>query len=130
MILDSSALVSILTEEEGYVALLDPLRAADRLAAGAPTLLETEIVLARRFGSSRRVRLEQFVFDRDVDVISFDDEHWREAGNAFLRFGKGRHPAGLNYGDCMTYATARLAAEPLLCLGGDFALTDLDVIRS
>ena len=54
----------------------------------------------------------------------------QEAGSAFLRFGKGRHPAGLTLGDCMTYATARLTGEPLLCVGGDFALTDLDVVQA
>jgi len=62
-------------------------------------------------------------------VIPFDDEHWAVAITAFQRFGKGRHPAALNFGDCLTYAVARLADERLLCIGEDFVRTDLDVIR-
>lgn len=60
-----------------------------------------------------------------IGVIPFEEEHWNEAAAAFRRYGKGRHPAGLNLGNCMTYATARLAQRPLLCLGDDFAQTDL-----
>jgi ribonuclease VapC len=56
---------------------------------------------------------------------SFRRAHWRSAVDAFHRFGKGRHPAGLNFGDCMSYATAKLADQPLLCAGADFAKTDL-----
>jgi len=63
-----------------------------------------------------------------VIVIPFGTDHWTAAHDAFLRFGKGRHPARLNLGDCMTYATAKLAGEPLLCLGNDFAQTDLPLV--
>jgi ribonuclease VapC len=58
-------------------------------------------------------------------VVDFVADHWMVAADAFLAYGKGRHRAGLNLGDCMTYAVAKLAEEPLLCLGGDFAATDL-----
>jgi len=60
--------------------------------------------------------------------LPFGDEHWRLAAQAFGRYGKDRHPAGLNYGDCLTYATAKLAGEPLLSLGDDFAQTDLELV--
>jgi ribonuclease VapC len=60
-----------------------------------------------------------------VVVIPFDEQHADAAGDASVRFGKGRHPAKLNYGDCMTYATARLADGPLLFIGNDFAQTDI-----
>jgi ribonuclease VapC len=60
-------------------------------------------------------------------VVPFDEGHWREALAAFIRFGKGRHPAGLNFGDCLSYATATIAAQPLLAVGEDFAKTDLVV---
>lgn len=127
MILDSSAVVAVLTGELGFESLLGRLDASDSLAIGTPTLVEAEIVLVGRVGPARRMFLADFLAERNVAVLSFDEEHWREALSAFLRYGKGRHPAGLNYGDCMTYATARLAHEPLLCLGNDFALTDLEL---
>ncbi|MEP6893818.1 MAG: type II toxin-antitoxin system VapC family toxin, partial [Gaiellaceae bacterium] len=73
--------------------------------------------------------LQRFILEEGIEVVGFEERHWREAGRAFHRFGKGRHEAALNYGDCMTYATARVATQPLLCLGGHFALTDLDVVR-
>ncbi|MDX6651543.1 MAG: ribonuclease VapC [Solirubrobacterales bacterium] len=72
--------------------------------------------------------LARFLQERELIVIPFDQLHWEEAVTAFIRFGKGRHPAGLNFGDCMTYATAQLAAEPLLCVGEDFAKTDLALV--
>ena len=59
----------------------------------------------------------------------FTDLHWQRAVDAYAHFGKGRHPAGLNFGDCMTYATAALARQPLLCRGDDFSKTDLEVVR-
>jgi ribonuclease VapC len=62
----------------------------------------------------------------EVLVIPFGEPHWSAAATAFIRFGKGRHPAALNYGDCMTYATARVAERPLLYVGNDFAQTDIE----
>jgi ribonuclease VapC len=61
----------------------------------------------------------------DAIVIEFGQRHWREAVSAWGRFGKGRHPAGLNFGDCLTYATALVAGEPLLAKGDDFTQTDI-----
>lgn len=61
----------------------------------------------------------------DIKVIDFTADHWLAAADAFLRYGKGRHRAALNYGDCMSYAVATVRGEPLLCKGGDFAATDL-----
>jgi ribonuclease VapC len=63
-------------------------------------------------------------------VIPFGEDHWQEALTAFDRFGKGRHPADLNYGDCLTFATARVARQPLLAVGNDFPLTDLNLAAS
>ena len=67
--------------------------------------------------------------ERSVVVIPFGTEHWPVAVDAFARSGKGRHPARLNFGDCLTYAVAKRAGEPLLCVGGDFAQTDLALVR-
>ena len=129
MILDTSAVVAIVRTEPASDWLVDRMQEADSLAMGAPTLVETELVLTGRMRPVARTILERFVLERNVAVLPFDEEHWREAGRAFLRFGKGRHPARLNLGDCMTYATARLSGEPLLCLGDDFAQTDLDIVH-
>lgn len=128
MILDSSALVAILLDEPEADELLERLAGAPAAAVGAPTLAETAIVLTARLGPPGQTLLARFIAEAGVEVASFTDDHWAVAGSAYARFGKGRHPAALNFGDCLTYAVARLAAEPLLCAGDDFRRTDLDVI--
>ncbi len=128
MIVDSSALVAILLREKGSEPLLDALEAADACRIGAPTLVETAMVLTGRLGDAGRTMLLSLLQEVNVDVLSFGDAHWRIAQSAFVRYGKGRHPAALNFGDCLTYATAYVAGEPLLCVGDDFAQTDLDLV--
>jgi ribonuclease VapC len=128
VILDSSAMVAVLTSEPEASSLLGKLQATPRLGVGAPTLLETSLVLTSRLGAQiAHGLLDAFLADLDVTILPFGEPHWREASEAFRRFGKGRHPAALNFGDCMAYATARLAREPLLCVGQDFPKTDLDL---
>ena len=95
---------------------------------GTPTLAETGIVLAARLGSAGRTLLGRFLEEAQLVPVPFSERHWGVAVDAFLRFGKSRHPAALNFGGCMTYATADLAGEPLLCLGEDFARTDLALV--
>lgn len=92
---------------------------------GAPTVLEAGIVLSARLTMDAHGLLARFLQEIDASVIPFADAHATAAHRAWLRFGKGRHPAALNLGDCATYATASLAGEPLLCTGEDFARTDL-----
>ena len=125
MILDSSAVVAILLKEPDAAELLDILDRATSLAIGGPTLAETGIVLAARIKADSRGLLSRFLEEAGVEVIAFGAEHAREAVGAFRRFGKGRHRAGLNFGDCMTYAIARLADQPLIATGEDFKKTDL-----
>lgn len=125
MVLDSSAVVSVILEEEGHLPLAEAMASADNLAIGAPTLVETDIVMMRRFDLHGRALIAQLLEANSVVVVPFDSSHRRAAAEAFIRYGKGRHPAALNYGDCMTYATARLADHPLLFTGDDFAQTDL-----
>lgn len=127
MILDSSAIVCVIEEEGGYDDLLDALAAAPHIAVGAPTLFETAIVLIAREGAAGRATLLHFLDENEIVSIPFGEHHWAIAAEAFIRYGKGRHPARLNYGDCMTYATARLAGDSLLCVGDDFAQTDLSL---
>jgi ribonuclease VapC len=125
VILDSSPVVSVLLRESGYKSLERKMREADVLAIGAPTLLETEMVIISARGEPGRNALSRFRASLDVVVVPFGAHHGDVAVEAFSRFGKGRHPAGLNYGDCMAYATARVAIEPLLFIGNDFAQTDI-----
>jgi ribonuclease VapC len=131
MILDTSALVAVITVEMTAPALFDVLADAPAISVGAPSLVETAMVLEGRLvGSSPDAssRLALFMARFDVEVLPFVAQHWPVAWAAFLRYGKGRHPAGLNLGDCLTYATAKLAGQPLLCVGEDFAQTDLDLV--
>ena len=125
MIVDTSVLLAIVFREEGYERLVDELAAADAVAAGTPTLAETGIVLSARLAAAADGMLERLLDEFAIQEIPFGEIHWREAVDAFRRFGKGRHRAALNFGDCMTYATARLAGEALTFIGDDFELTDL-----
>jgi ribonuclease VapC len=87
--------------------------------------VETGIVLAARLGRDPLPLLMRFLQEFDITPVPFGPDHWRESVEAYLRYGKGRHPAGLNLGDCCSYAVARLADQPLLCAGDDFPQTDL-----
>ncbi|MBX6723923.1 MAG: type II toxin-antitoxin system VapC family toxin [Dactylosporangium sp.] len=130
MIVDSSAVIAILLREPGWESLLDHLAEASTAGIGAPTLVETGIVLGARLGIPGKSLLARFVQEAEMRVIPFTDLHWPVAVDAYLRFGKGRHPAALNFGDCLTYAVSQVAGEPLLCLGEDFARTDLPLVLS
>jgi ribonuclease VapC len=125
LILDSSAIVAIICGEKGSERLVAAVETAPHLGIGAPTATESAIVLVRRFGVAGRLMLARFLEQNDVISISFGNHHLSVAAEAFIRYGKGRHPARLNYGDCMTYATAKIADVPLLFTGDDFAKTDL-----
>lgn len=125
MILDSSAIVAILFQEPGYEVVLDRLVTAVEVGIGAPTLVECSIVLSARLNQDARGLLARFLEEANVTIIPFTDAHYGTAMSAWLKYGKGRHPAALNFGDCLAYAVARLAAMPLLCVGADFPQTDL-----
>jgi ribonuclease VapC len=125
VILDSSAVVALLIREPIWEALAEKLAAADPCAIGAPTLAETGLVLSAKVGPRGRTLVSRFVQEAGLVVVPFTEEHWPIAVEAYARYGKGRHAAGLNFGDCLTYAVARLSRQPLLYVGTDFAKTDL-----
>jgi len=125
VIVDSSAIVAIALREPGYEELVAKLRNAETIGIGTPTLTEAGMVLSARLGIEPQVLLVHFLQDFRVTPVDFGEQHWREALEAFRRFGKGRHPAALNFGDCLSYATARLADHPLLFVGDDFPRTDI-----
>ena len=125
MTLDSSALLAILFAEPGYLALVDRILEADVLRVGTPTLTETAIVLGSRRGKPSAREVEALIEELNVTVIPFGELEWRAAMNVYDRFGRGRHKAGLNFGDCLAYAVAEVGTDSLLFVGEDFAHTDM-----
>lgn len=128
MIVDTSALVAIVVREPGYETIIEKLAAPATIAGiGTPTIAELGIVVSARLRTDATGIIAELLDHLDIAAVPFGDAHWRAAVDAFWRFGRGRHPAGLNLGDCLTYAVARLANEPLLFVGEDFAATDLAI---
>ena len=126
MILDSSAVVAVALREPGFERLLGVMASGGALGIGAPTLVETTIVLSSRLGLDSRGLVNRLLFEGDVTVVPFTDAHFGTAVEAWLRYGRGRHAAALNFGDCLAYAAARVAGEPLLYTGADFSRTDIE----
>ena len=125
MVLDSSAVVAIVLKEAGYQDLLAKIEAAPGVAIGAPTLVETLIVLTARLRGESLLVVKELLLAAEAEVIPFSEDHIRVALRAHVRFGKGRHRAALNFGDCLSYATASVARQPLLFVGDDFSRTDI-----
>ena len=125
MIIDTSAIIAILAGESdaAYFANLIEADACPRI--GTPALLEATLVLTRWFGDAASAAIDAFVRESNAEVVPFDLPQLRLAQAAYLRFGKGRHRASLNYGDCMSYALAQACGEMLLFKGLDFAQTDV-----
>lgn len=131
MTIDTSVLIALLFSEPGYLALVDRMLEAEVLRIGAPTLTEVSIVFAGRSGRSHTKRddrvVQDLVKELDMTVVPFGEAEWHRAAAAFARFGRGRHRAALNFGDCLAYATAAAAGDALLFVGDDFTHTDIRV---
>jgi ribonuclease VapC len=125
MTLDSSVLVSVLFAEPGYLELVDRMLEAEHVRVGAPTLVEASLVVAGRRRAPAKGEVEGLVKELAITVVPFGEAEWRAAVDAFLRFGRGRHPAALNFGDCLAYASAAVARDTLLFIGDDFTQTDI-----
>lgn len=125
MIVDSSALVAILFKEADAAAFASALRDAQACAVAAPTVVEATIVAEGRAGPGMAGELDDLLRAVDADVVAFTAEHAALARDAWRRYGKGRHPAGLNLGDCFAYALAKARGEALLFKGDDFVHTDV-----
>jgi ribonuclease VapC len=125
LVLDSSAIVAIHLKEPGYERLVDAIDGAEIIMIGVPTWLEATMVLTARIGQDARPLLSAFLRNVEAEVVPFGKDHLEAAVTAFLRFGRGRHPAALNFGDCMSYAVAAVTGLPLLFTGGDFTQTDI-----
>jgi ribonuclease VapC len=128
MVIDTSALVAILQAEPERDQMLEALTKASRLLVSAVSVLETAMVIESRFGAEAGLDLELFLFEARLEIASFDSRQSGAALRAWRNYGKGRHPAQLNLGDCCVYGLAKASGEPILCKGNDFAQTDIAIV--
>lgn len=128
LVVDSSALVAIVAGEPGHEWLGEQLTIASLRRIAAPNCLESGMVLEGRASSATGV-IARTLVELKIDVMSFTPAMAERAMHGWRRFGKGRHPASLNFGDCCTYALAEETGLPILCVGDEFAQTDLPVLR-
>lgn len=128
VVVDTSAVMALALDETTAPALQRHLEAAPTRSMAAATIVELGMVLTGRLGDEGQRRLDRFLEAADVEVVPFDERMAALAIEGFRRFGKGRHPAGLNLGDCFTYALAAATGEAILCIGDDFGRTDLPVV--
>jgi len=125
MVIDTSALVAILCGEAEAGELEDAIDRDPTRLMSVASVLETAIVLESRYGEAGGRELDLLIGRVPIQVVSVDTEQLEWARIAFRRYGRGRHAASLNYGDCFTYGLAKVTGEPLLYKGSDFARTDL-----
>lgn len=126
---DTSAVVAILFDEDGSADLISALSTSDARLISAATLVELGIVVEARLGPAGIDVVSRFMRDSAVDIVAVDGDTAERALSCWRRFGKGHHRVALNYGDCFSYALAEVTGFPLLCTGNDFAATDLDIFR-
>ena len=125
MTLDTSAILAVLLDESDRAEFVSRIEQAERRLVSAVTVLEAGMVLEGRKGDDAGHDLDLFIQRAAIDIVPFDQEQLHHARSAFRRFGKGRHAAGLNFGDCVSYALAHSTGEPLLFKGTDFDATDV-----
>lgn len=125
MIVDTSALIAVLRRESEADDFADSLLASSAVRVSAGTLLETRLVAERNGGTAELAELLELI---GIDVVPVDARQVDLAFDGFRRFGKGRHPAGLNFGDLFAYALARALDAPLLFKGNDFPRTDVKTL--
>jgi ribonuclease VapC len=125
MVMDTSALVAILQDEPERRRFNEAIEAAPLCHISAATLVEISIVVEARHGAEGIRDLDLFIAAAGILPVPVDAEQALAAREAFRRYGKGRHAAGLNFGDCFSYALARVRDEPLFFKGLDFPQTDV-----
>ena len=130
MVLDTSALLAILMNESEATACAVAIEADPIRLLSAANLVETSIVIEARVGDAGGRELDLLLHKAAIEIVPVDADQAEIARHAYRQFGRGRHPAGLNYGDCFAYALARSAGEPLLCKGEDFRKTDVAIVRT
>jgi ribonuclease VapC len=125
-VVDTSAVMAVLLGDPPAAAIVKQLHAAVQPAVAAPTRTEILLVALVKLGTVGRERAGQFLDLQGIDTIPWDQSLADAAADAYARFGRGRHPAALNFGDCFSYALARHCQVPLLFVGDDFSRTDLN----
>jgi ribonuclease VapC len=126
LIVDSSAVMAIMLGESDAPQYAQALSAVSPLRMSTATFLETAIVAEGRGGANARRLLDRLLEGIRIELVPVTVEQAHVAREAWQQFGRGNHPAALNFGDCFAYALARTAGEPLLYKGEDFALTDIE----
>jgi len=129
MVLDTSAVLAIFLAEPERQSFLQALAEADLRLISAASVLESAIVLEAKRGESAGREFDLFLHTADIHVVPVDSEQIDSARLAWRRYGKGRHRAALNFGDCLSYALAQTSGEPLLAKGNDFRRTDLKMCK-
>lgn len=125
MIIDTSAIVAILSDEPERRAFNEAIDEADSCLISAATFVEASIVIESSRGYDGLRDFDLFMATAGIQIVPVDEEQAQAAREAFRRYGKGRHPAALNYGDCFSYALAETSGLPMLFKGGDFSQTDI-----
>lgn len=125
MIVDTSAVVAVLLDEPDALRFATAIMTTAGIAVSAATRVEMTLVLEGRGGEAAGANLDKFLADAQAEIIPFTAEHATLARDAWRRYGRGRHPAALNLGDCFAYALAKARNQPLLFKGDDFAQTDV-----
>ncbi|MCL4267084.1 MAG: type II toxin-antitoxin system VapC family toxin [Anaerolineae bacterium] len=128
MVLDTSVLIAILMSEPEARAMATILATADERLLSAASLLETSIVIESRYGLAGGEKLNELIQTAQIKIEPVTHEQVTAARLAYRTYGKGRHPAGLNFGDCFAYALAKTTGEPLLFIGNDFNQTDIPAV--
>ena len=127
MVLDTSALLAVLLNESDAPQFRLAIEADHVRLVSAATVVETGIVIEARVGDAGGRELDLLLQKAAIEVVAVNAEQSELARHAYRHFGKGHHPAGLNYGDCFSYALAHATGERLLCKGGDFEKTDVPI---
>ncbi len=125
MVIDTSALIAILQNEPEAETLARAIEREPRRRCSAVTLFETSVVIETRHGANGLARLDLLIAEAAIEIVPFTDRDARAARRAYRRYGKGLHPAKLNFNNCVAYALAVETGEPLLFVGNDFAQTDI-----
>jgi ribonuclease VapC len=125
MVIDTSALIAILLDEPERRSVNEKIEADAVRLLSAASFVETALVIETRLGEAGGRELDLLIHRAEIEIVPVDADQAEIARRAFRRFGRGRHPAGLNFGDCFSYALAKASGEPLLFKGADFARTDI-----
>jgi len=126
MVIDTSAIIAVLLSEENAPRITQTIETGSPRLFSAANLLEASIIIDSRKGEAGGRELDLLIYRAGIEIVPVDQDQAEIARIAWRRFGKGRHPAALNYGDCFAYALAKSRRLPLLYLGNDFSQTDVE----